>query len=527
MRSSCAGPGTRRSRLRTLEASILTLLLMLLQGCAPLPSLRDRPISTSLEPARDSRLGRSIVPLTETHAGRSGVVPLKRGGDAFATRVLLADAAERSLDVQYYIWHKDLSGTLLFDALRRAAARGVRVRLLLDDANTAELDEAIAALAMLPNVEVRLFNPFTWRGSRALGYVFDFERLNRRMHNKSFTADNLATVVGGRNVGDEYFEAGRDVLFADLDALAIGPVVDEVSRNFDRYWSSDSVYPAQGIVPAIGPEASAALEAAALQVRRSADAEAYRTALAQSPFVRDLLANRLPFEWATVHMVSDDPSKGMGAASADQLLWARLQETIGSPARAFRLISPYFVPGPQGTAELAAMARRGVEVQVLTNSLESTDVVPVHAGYAKRRKALLEAGVTLFEVKRTAPATSSRSLAGGSGGVSGSSLHAKTFSVDDERMFIGSFNFDPRSAKLNTEMGFVIESPALAVQIAEGFDGEIRNIAYQVRLSSEGHLEWVERSDGREVVLREEPGATMMKRIGIAVLSWLPIEWLL
>jgi cardiolipin synthase C len=506
---------------------LLLVLLLLMQGCASLPSLAGRPASSHLEPARDSRLGRAILPLTEAHPDQSGVIPLKRGLDAFAARVLLADAAERSLDVQYYIWHADLSGTLLIEALRRAAARGVRVRLLLDDANTSGLDEALAALAALPNVEVRLFNPFPGRGSRSLGYLFDFDRLNHRMHNKSFTVDDLASVVGGRNVGDEYFEAGSDVLFVDLDALAIGPVVGDVSRNFDQYWASDSAYPAQGIVAPIGAAASSTLVAAAAKVEQGAEAVQYRAALANSHLVGDLLANRLPFDWSTVRMVSDDPAKGLGRATDEQLLWTRLKSVTTPPTVAFRLLSPYFVPGEQGTAELAAMARRGVKVQILTNSLESTDVVPVHAGYAKRRKALLEAGVVLYEVKRESLEPAQTKVAGGSKGVSGSSLHAKTFSLDDKLIFIGSFNFDPRSARLNTEMGFVIDSPALAAQVAEAFAREVPDRAYRVRLTSDGNLEWVERVGGKEVVHQDEPGATMMKRVGILILSWLPIEWLL
>jgi len=501
-------------------------LLLLLQGCASLPSLADRPSSSSAAPARDSRLGRAIVPLTEAHPDRSGVAPLKRGRDAFATRVLLADAAERSLDVQYYIWRADLSGTLLIEALRRAADRGVRVRLLLDDANTSGLDERLAALTALPNVEVRLFNPFPGRGSRSLGYLLDFERLNRRMHNKSFTADNLATVIGGRNVGNEYFEAGGDVLFVDLDVLAIGPVVGDVSREFDQYWASDSAYPAERIVAPIRASASATLAAAAAEVGQSAEAEEYRAALAESPLMRDLLANRLPFDWSTVQMVSDDPAKGLGLASSDQLLWTRLKAATTPPRLSFRLVSPYFVPGEQGTADLAAMARRGVKVQILTNSLESTDVVPVHAGYAKRRKDLLEAGVVLYEAKRES-SEPKQGRGGGSKGVSGSSLHAKTFALDDKLLFVGSFNFDPRSAKLNTEMGFVIDSPELAERIAQGFETAVPERAYQVRLASDGSLEWVERVDGKEVVHKDEPGATPMKKMGVSILSWLPIEWLL
>ena len=498
-----------------------------LQGCASLPPLEDRVASTRLEPVADSALGRSIVPLTAQHAGLSGVVPLLRGGDAFAARIRLADAAERSLDVQYYIWHKDLSGTLLADALRRAADRGVRVRILLDDNNTAGLDAPLAALARHPHVEVRLFNPFLARQSRPLGFLFDFDRLNRRMHNKSFTADNLATIVGGRNIGDEYFDAAQDFLFVDLDALAIGPVVDTVSRDFDRYWASESAYPVEAIVPAIDRSAADELAAAAAQLEQSDAAVAYRRAVDGSPFVRDLIARRLAIEWAPVRLVSDDPAKGLGDAGADRLIWSQLKAAMREPERTLKLISPYFVPGREGTEELAALARRGVKVQILTNSLEATDVAAVHSGYAKRRKALLEAGVALYEIKRTASAPSPARISAGSSGVSGSSLHAKTFSIDDTQLFIGSFNFDPRSARLNTEMGFVIDSPALARSIADSFARHMPSRAYEVRLAENGELEWIERTAGNEVIHRVEPGTTLLKRLGVAVLSWLPIEWLL
>ncbi|HTN66176.1 MAG TPA: phospholipase D family protein, partial [Burkholderiaceae bacterium] len=361
-----------------------------------------RPVSAMLPNNADTRLGKSVAPLVQVHPGVSGVVALRDGRAAFAARALLADAAERTLDVQYYIWHRDMSGTLLFEALRRAADRGVRVRLLLDDNNTGGLDSVLAALDAHPNIEVRLFNPFRIRRWRALGYLTDFARLNRRMHNKSFTADDQVAIIGGRNVGDEYFGAGQDVLFVDLDVLAIGPVVKDVSRDFESYWNSASSYPAQRVLPGADPAAMPALAAAASRIAVDPTARAYIDALAEQPFVRDLLAHRLPFEWAATTMVSDDPAKGLGRAAQDELLVARLRRILKMPARELELVSPYFVPGAAGVEYFAALARRGVAITVLTNSLEATDVVAVHAGYAKRRKPLLEAGVRLFEMKRAA-----------------------------------------------------------------------------------------------------------------------------
>ena len=480
----------------------------------------------------DTRLARACAPLVQAHPGRSGVVALPDGRDAFAARALLADAAERTLDVRYYIWHRDMSGTLLCAALRRAAERSVRVRLLLDDNNTAGLDAVLAALDAHPNIEVRLFNPFKVRRWRLLGYLTDFQRLNRRMHNKSFTADNQATIIGGRNVGDEYFDAGHAPWFVDLDVLAIGPVVSDVSRDFDRYWTSASSIPAGRVLPRATATSIAGVAADAARVEHHPDAAAYIEALARSSFVRDLLAHRLTFDWAGTRMLSDDPAKGLGRAPEDALLWHRLTESIGAPLRALRLVSPYFVPGRAGVEALAAIARRGVEIAVLTNALEATDVAVVHAGYAKRRKALLAAGIRLFELKR-GPSRSptkqvewtGRSL-GGSGS-SASSLHAKTFAVDRSRVFIGSFNFDPRSARLNTEMGFVIDSPTLADAIAERFADEVPTRAYQVGLGDTGQLYWIDRRDGVDVVHHQEPGAGVWRRLAVALLSLLPIEWLL
>jgi putative cardiolipin synthase len=518
-------------RLAFLGAPALLALVALgaLQGCAPLPSLDDRVPSVTIRDSADTRLGRAIVPLVEAHADRSGVVPLLSGRDAFAARMRLADAAERSLDVQYYIWHKDLSGTLLLEALRRAADRGVRVRLLLDDNNTSGLDETLAALDAHANIEVRLFNPFGTRNWRPLGYVFDFARLNRRMHNKSFTADNQATVIGGRNVGDEYFGAGEDFLFVDLDVLAIGPVVDDVSADFDRYWASGSSYPAKDVLPPVGTESTSVVAAAADAAEQSPAAVQYMNALTESPFVRSLLARTLEFEWAAVHMVSDDPAKGLGAVSDDDLLWTRLKRVMKKPERELKLVSAYFVPGAEGVDFFTTMAARGVKVQVLTNSLEATDVVAVHAGYARRRKALLEAGVILFELKRLASnrPVSARDAPRGGVGSSGSSLHAKTFAIDESRIFIGSFNFDPRSARLNTELGFVIDSPALSRSIADSFARHLPDRAYEVRLAPDGTLRWVELRGGTEVVHDQEPGAGFWKRLGVSLLSKLPIEWLL
>lgn len=504
---------------------LLALSAVLLAGCTGLPSLAGRSASTALSDTAGTPLGLAIAPLLAAHPGLSGVYGLLDGRDAFAARAVLAGAAKRSLDVQYYIWHNDITGDLLFAALRAAAGRGVRVRLLLDDNNTAGQDAFLAQLDADPNIEVRLFNPFVMRRVRMLGYLTDFSRLNRRMHNKSFTIDGQATIIGGRNIGDEYFGAAGEVLFADLDVLAIGPVVRSVSDDFDRYWNSASAYPVSLIVAAPDADSAAQVRRAADAVVQAPAAQAYQRAMRESTFVEELTARRLPIEWAATRLISDDPAKALDQAAPASRVAPQLKQVIGEPARELDLVSPYFVPGQNGSAAFAGMARRGVAVRVLTNSLEATDVPAVHAGYARWRTSLLAAGVKLYELRRAWPLEEGRR--GGSLGSSASSLHAKTFSVDGECIFIGSYNFDPRSARLNTEMGFVIDSPAMAQHLRATLDSGLADRAYEVKLNQDGTLVWIDRKQGTTIRYDVEPATSFWRRLSVRVMSWLPIDWLL
>lgn len=513
-----------------LRKSIALCLLALclgavaLERCSRLPSLENRSTSTAFVDTGTTRIGRAVAPLVDAHPGTSGIYPLRDARDAFAARALLAQAAERSLDVQYYIWNEDMTGTLLFEALHAAADRGVRVRLLLDDNNTPGLDPTLAALDAHRHIEVRLFNPFVIRRPR-IGYLTDFFRANRRMHNKSFTFDNQVTIIGGRNIGDEYFDATEGLLFTDVDVIAVGPVVNEVSQDFDRYWASESSYPADRLLPPVGSESIEALAAAASLIERDPAAAAYTEALRESSFARDLIDRTLVLEWAPTRMVSDDHAKGLGLASPEALLPRKLRNILGEPAFEVDLVSPYFVPTASGVDTFAGMAERGVNVRVLVNSLEATDVDAVHAGYVKRRRPLLEAGITLYEMRRFSPGFRADRI--GLMGSAGTSLHAKTFAVDRSRVFIGSFNFDPRSAELNTEMGFVIDSPALAQQVKAVFDNDIPANAYEVRLSDAGEPYWIERREAGLVRHDTEPGTGFWQRAGVWFMSLLPIESLL
>lgn len=490
-----------------------------LSSCSTLPALERREASTAPRDTDGTRLGRAVAPAAAAHPGLAGIHVLADGRDAFAARAVLAQLAERSLDIQYYIWRNDTTGGLLLDEITKAADRGVRVRLLLDDNNTAGLDSVLARLDAHPRVEVRLFNPFAMRDLRLLGFLTDFARLNRRMHNKSFTADNQVTIVGGRNVGDEYFGAAGDVAFADLDVLAAGPVVREVSDDFDRYWNSPSSYPLAALVADPGAPRARGVDPAAA---------AYLDAIGSSAFPGQLGAGTLPFSWARTRMVSDDPAKVVGKAGTNRQVAAELRELFGEPRRSMDLVSPYFVPGKDGAQAVIAMAEQGTRVRILTNSLEATDVAAVHAGYAKWRRPLLEAGISLHELRRQwTDEPSQPKRASAAFGSSDASLHAKTFAVDGSRIFVGSFNVDQRSIHLNTEMGLVIDSQALAQQLSDRLDRNMPARAYEVRLDERGRLYWMERT--REGIVRHdvEPGTTWWKRAAVNGLSWLPIDWLL
>ena len=514
----------------TIFSGIVIAVSFFIAGCQSLPSLEGRSQSHAYtkEEVSDTYFAQAMAPL-EQHYGaeQSGVFPLIEADEAFAARMLLAKYAQRSLDVQYYIWRTDMTGIMLFEALHKAADRGVRVRLLLDDNNTNGNDPILLGLHSHENIEVRLFNPFMLRKPRWPGFVTDFNRLNRRMHNKSFTADNALSIIGGRNVGDEYFGATDDVLFADLDILSAGAAVQDVSRDFDKYWHSASSYPLDRVISKNNAMSLTELRKQAQQIHSSEAAQKYVAYLRESPFITQLEQRNIDFEWLKVRMVSDDPRKGLGQAEKESLLIQQFQDIIGDPTIDVELVSPYFVPTAAGVDAFAWLVRQGVEVKVLTNSLSATDVAIVHAGYAKRRKALLKAGVVLYEMQRHPAQPKRMKRKKRFLGSSGSSLHAKTFSVDQKHVFVGSFNFDPRSANLNTELGFVIDSPRLARRINQAFYDEIPAHAYQVKLTRTGRVYWIEQTDAGVNTYTSEPKTSLWRRASTYMLYWLPIEGLL
>lgn len=504
----------------------LAVLAIVLKIAFPLPPHANLPPDPAL-PAITSPMMERTEQLSQAHPELTGLYLLPDGLDAFAMRLGMVRQAQRSIDARYYIWEGDLSGRMLLAEIVAAADRGVRVRLLIDDNPTAGLDPMWAGVNAHPNIAVRLFNPLTIRAVRPANYLFDFFRLNRRMHNKSFTVDDVATVIGGRNIGDEYFGAKSEGLFIDLDTLAVGAVVPDVAADFERYWTSEPAFPADVILAG-----KPGLSLSELRDPNYADAELTRDYRAAADGAIETLrfdetaAERLT--WAPVRLVSDNPDKALDKAKRTDLMAYQIAPVIMGAKTRFDLVSGYFVPGKEGTAMIANLARNGVATRVVTNSIQVTDVPIVHAGYDPYRPDLLNSGVQLYEARPANSAKKAVQTLGNtrfSGG--GESVHAKTFAVDDRIFFVGSFNFDPRSALLNCEMGFLIDSPELARAFTAGVSERVPEFAYHVQVAPDGVMTWTEQDDGKAVTYRTEPGTTVVSRALVTGMSLLPIEWLL
>jgi putative cardiolipin synthase len=519
-------------RLHRAVAPVLATLA--LSACVSMPPNDHQISSTALTDTDDTTMGRNVTEAVAENDGKTGVLLLNTGLEAFVARAVLAINAERSLDVQYYLFHRDLSGRLLLDQLLKAADRGVRVRLLVDDMDMAEVDLGIAMMDAHPNMEVRLFNPFARSRSRLGQYVSRFGSVTRRMHNKSFTADNQLTIIGGRNVGDEYFEADAELAFADMDVLMAGPAVKEVSRSFDLYWNSALSYTADSLGEPVPSDATVVEARESLQQWvTNHESSVYVQALLATDLGREIKAGEVEFIWANVEIFYDHPDKI--SADRDQT-HLHMSQQLGpyfdnAKSEAF-IISPYFVPGKRGAKKLCELSEKGVDVRVLTNSLASTDVSVVHAGYLRYRKKLLKCGVHIYEansklVMRDADLSGYNVEKGKRKkklGMSRSSLHAKMFLFDRRYTFVGSLNLDPRSITENTEIGAVIDSQVIGEELARAMLTNVPKIAFTVTLDENGKIRWDGYENGEPVTYYKEPHTGFFKRAGTQFMRILPIE---
>jgi putative cardiolipin synthase len=475
----------------------------------------------------ETHLDRAVLPGVAAHGGRSGFRLLANGRDAFLARVALIEAAERTLDLQYYIFRNDTTGAIVVSRLLAAADRGVRVRLLLDDWGTLEKnDAAVAALDAHPAIEIRLFNPYHQRSPlRRLGELLtSFARVNRRMHNKQLIADGQAVVLGGRNIGDEYFDLGA-LQFQDIDVIGAGPIAAQAQASFDVYWNSPSAVPITDLGKFTLRPRELETGRAALERRVQALADSdYARALAESEFARALASHDLRLHWAEGAVLADPPDKVTKPVDApsEGYLGEQLTRRAAGVQSELLVASAYFVPGERGVAFFGERRRSGVTVRILTNSLAATDVWLVHAAYRKYRRALLELGVGIYELK-----PGPHRAAGAKGGVGSSrtSLHAKTFVLDRRSVFIGSVNIDPRSLAQNTEVGVLIHCPELALEVTALFERWMSpDVSYRVGLANGRRVRWTGRLHGVPVEFAREPQAGFWRRLGASVFSHLPIE---
>lgn len=475
--------------------------------------------------ADETLFDRIVAPLTAARPGQSGMALLDDNVAAFALRAFAAREAGRSLDLQYYIWHADRTGTLLLRELLRAADRGVRVRLLLDDVNAQDKDASLLALDRHPLIEVRLFNPGRNRDGvwlRAVELLLRAVSLNRRMHNKAWIADGRVAIVGGRNIGDEYFDASGRVNFQDTDLMLVGPAVEQTSAIFDAFWNSRAVIPIAALHPSTPAEPLEALRARLDAAAGQAPDSPWVQSLTGPGGVAARLTGRQPLTWSErVRVVSDPPEKASPVAagqSREHWLLNELLPLVGEARREALLVSPYFVPGEEGSRWLAQRVQEGVDVRVLTNSLAATDVALVHAGYSRYRRPLLDGGIRIHELKAV------QRTRIGLVGSSGASLHTKAMVVDGLHGFVGSFNIDPRSAQLNTEMGVLFSDEELAGRLRRmflRFSGP--EASYRLQNGGDG-LRWIDGEGPGARTWTHDPETGFWRRALIAVMRWLPIE---
>ncbi len=494
-----------------------------------LPDISKRKPSYAIVDGVETTLGRKFAEDLAAHPGKSGVYLLPYGRDAFAARVLLLRKAEKSLDIQYYMYHQDTVGNLLSYEILQAADRGVRVRMLIDDIYGNLGDATWVALDAHPNIEVRLWNPWKRGYNRMIQSLLRARSINFRMHSKSFTVDNQVTILGGRNIGNEYFEADSNVAFSDLDVVTIGPQVSEVSSQFDSYWNNGFSYPVNILVRQGNEQDLDVLRNAKSAFYKEHTTSVYVKALLDSGLVHGLKEGQLAFSWSDARLIHDSALKetlGTGKAGRDASLISQLAPYITGAKKSVDIISPYFVPSDLAVDALCKLAHEGVEVRVLTNSLASNDVMAVHAGYSKYRRKLLRCGVQLFEMDEAIKERRGKELTW-LPGLKKSSLHAKTMAFDSEYLFVGSFNFDQRSLKINNEIGLIFREPVLAQAAAKRFEEHVNDVAFKLELSGEGgrkNIRWVGGQGGTNQVMKEEPYATTFEKLTASVLKWLPIN---
>jgi putative cardiolipin synthase len=494
---------------RTLGQILAIGLFTVLAGSCATPDF-DRPKrhSTALGDVADTELGQMAAAWSGAHNGLSGFYPLEKGLDALGLRLELARRAEKSIDLQYFLMKPDTAGFVVANALLEAADRGVRVRFLLDDVFTTSPDRHLVALNEHPDIEVRIFNPVSRRGVDVFNFLGDFDRANRRMHNKSFTVDNSMSIVGGRNIASEYFQLENESVFLDIDVLAIGPISKEVSSSFDEYWNHARALPVEYVADGGSSESIEEVRADLHDQLKVAHDTVYAKAL-ESQLLQDLISGRLEPYPAEARVISDSPDKLVSEMGEAHMKLANdLLRVVMATEREIIFITPYYVPGEEGVEVVRTLVERGVRVVIVTNSLASNNHIPVHSAYAGYRRDVIRAGAELYEVRVDAVEEAGES----SDRLNSVTMHTKAFLIDGRYLFVGSLNLDPRSLVINSEMGLLIDSTDMVRQWTDRTDDILAALAYRVVLDEDGKLEWRATINGEPVVETSEPQSSRWRR---------------
>ncbi|MES2406360.1 MAG: phospholipase D family protein [Pseudomonadota bacterium] len=513
---------------------------LILSGCASLPPGADFPkrSSSAIAHPEATRLGRHFIQESAQHGGHSGFRILAVGADGFLTRMQLVNAAQRTLDLQYFIFRGDDTGRLLTEAVVHAADRGVRVRILVDDGQTVPGDEQITELAAHHSIEIRVFNPFAYRGHstflRGLEFALNASRLDYRMHNKLLVADNAIALIGGRNIGDQYFQIDPDSQFADDDVFAAGPIVEKLSATFDEYWNSVLAIPAQALSGGNASHVQLNQHRALLAEEKRQSEKAgvdYVKRIATGEPLNGMLTGRLPLVWASAQVVCDSPYKKK--VEDGEMVGRLMHRVVANAALEAKsellMVTPYLIPGKEGMQIFKDLRQRGVRVRILTSSLESSTELIAQAGYMHYRIPLIEDGVELYEIRSLLGNTKGSGETAAIARFGNYSLHAKLFVFDRKRIFIGSMNFDQRSMHLNTEIGLLIDSPALAQQVAGRFEAMVEPAnAYELILrrnsAGDSSLVWKTQEQGKMVEYTTEPARSDWQRMKVNIMSLLPLD---
>ena len=512
--------------MKTRKIKFIVLLIfsgaLFATGCATLPEDVPRTHSSAYKTPELTSAGQIFADEIAAHPDKSGVALVTDGPKALLIRNAMAGMAEKTLDVQYFIWDSDTAGLLLFQRLVEAADRGVRVRVLLDDLAAKEKDISLASFSAHPNLEIRVFNPMAGRRKGAFAFLADFSRVNHRMHNKLFVMDNTLCVIGSRNIADIYFGIGHDHNNRDLDLLTVGPAVQQLSSIFDLYWNSPWAFPADTLTKR-QPTPEEMSELKELLARRvSEDANALPFSIeVDTPAMYDRLEKLQPsFIWTPVKVLYDTPDKVESSKSG---ITPRSRELLEQMEDELFIEMAYFVPGKEGVANAKALIERGVKVKVLTNSLASNNLVSAQSGYATYRKRLLKAGVELYELRPDAAIRENWVMAGKDSTVT---LHTKAFVFDREKTFIGTFNLDPRSKLINTEVGLMISNPELALQVIEFMkEGTQPDNSYRVQLDNHTRkLSWITREGDDQKIYHRDPATSWWRRFKAGFARILSIE---